>query len=210
MIKFDTSPVCLTSPTKSHKDLESANRLVVLVPMDIDYSAATRRIWELANATGMNIHLLGLCKDALEESGLRRELITMASLLQDGKIAAEAKVESGTNWLDVVRTNYKADDMLVCFAEQRTGLLRRPLRRILESNFKATVYIISDLTPQKSKPDRLLQISAWLGSMAIIIGFGVLQARVVQLPEGWLQSVLLILSIIPEFWLIWVWNSLFG
>jgi hypothetical protein len=46
--------------------------------------------------------------------------------------------------------------------------------------------------------------------MAIIIGFGVLQARVVQLPEGWLQSVLLILSIIPEFWLIWVWNSLFG
>jgi hypothetical protein len=72
------------------------------------------------------------------------------------------------------------------------------------------VYIISGITPQKPKPNRFLHISAWLGSIAIIISFGVLQAKVVQLPEGWLQSVLLILSIVPEFWLIWVWNSLFN
>jgi hypothetical protein len=120
------------------------------------------------------------------------------------------KVNLGTNWLDIVKTSYKADDMIVCFAGQPTGFLRKPLSQILEANFKATVYILSGLTPQKSKPNRLLQLGAWLGSTVIILGFGILQARVIQLPEGWLQSVLLILSILPEFWLIWVWNSLFG
>lgn len=208
-MKLDLIPPSLTYAADSIVE-ESARRLIVLVPTGIDYSAATRRIRELTNSTGMNIRLLGLCKDAAEESDLRRELITMASLLQDGKTVVETKVDVGANWLDVVKTNYSAEDMLVCFAEQRTGLLRRPLSQILGSNFKATVYIVSGLTPQSSRPNRLLQVGAWLGSIAIILGFGLLQAQIVQLPEGWLQSVLLVLSIVPEFWLIWIWNSLFG
>ena len=208
MNKLDINPTTLTYTV--HPGVDATHALLVLVPTTIDYSAATRRIWELANATGMNVQLLGLCKDAAEESGLRRELITMASLLQDGKIAAEVKIDIGTNWLDVVKYNAKANDMLVCFAEQRTGLLRRPLSQILQSNLKATVYIISGLTPQKTKPNRLLQISAWLGSSAIILSFGALQANLVRLPEGWLQSTWLILSIIPEFLLLWFWNGLFG
>lgn len=208
-MKLELVPPSLTYSADSIVE-ESACRLIALVPSGIDYSAATRRIRELANTTGMNIQLLGLCKDAAEESNLRRELITMASLLQDGKTVVETRVDVGTNWPEVVRTSYRAEDILVCFAEQRTGLLRRPLRQILGSNFKATVYIVSGLTPQKSRPNRLLQIGAWLGSIAIILGFGLLQAKIVQLPEGGLQSVLLVLSIVPEFWLIWIWNSLFG
>jgi hypothetical protein len=209
MIKFEIQPTVLEY-TDSNMDVACVRRLIVLIPTDIDYSAATRTIWELANATSMHVQLLGLCKDTTEEPRFRRELITMVSLLQGGKISAEAKVNIGTNWLDIVKTNYRANDMIVCFAGQRTGILRRPLSQILESNFKATVYILSERTPQKPQSNRLLQISAWLGSIGLIIGFGILQAKVVQLPEGWLQSSLLILSIIPEFWLIWAWNSLLG
>lgn len=209
MSKLDLHPTPLSYSIQPDMDPACVGRLIVLIPAGTDYSAVTRRIWELANTTSMNVQLLGLCEDAAEESGLRRQLVTLASLLQDGKIAAKANVEIGTNWLEVVKTHYKTDDVLVCFAEQRTGLLRRPLSQILESNFRATVYIISGLTSYTSKPNRLLQISAWLGSIVIIIGFGVLQANVIQFPAGWLQSILLILSIVPEFWLIWFWNSLF-
>ncbi|MBN2118272.1 MAG: hypothetical protein JW730_16980 [Anaerolineales bacterium] len=205
MIKLDRSSISLTYPSNSVAHLETVRHLVVLVPANADCSAATRRIWELAHTTSMQVRLLSLCTDTAEESNLRRELITRASLLQDGKISVEAKVEIGTNWLDVVKNNYKAGDMIVCFAEQRTGLLRKPLSQILEANFDATVYILADNAPQKPKINRLSQMSAWLGSIVIIIGFGLLQAKIVQMPEGWLQNVLLILSIIPEFWLIWVW-----
>jgi hypothetical protein len=210
MNKLGTNPVALTYAVHPAEDVACAHRLIVLVSTNIDYTAATRRIWELTKATGMQVQFLGLCKDAAEESSLRRDLVPMVSLLRDVKVATEARVEIGMNWLDAVKTNYETGDMIVCFAEQRAGLWRRPLGQILESNFKATVYILSDPMPQTIKPDRLSQIVAWLGCIGIVIGFGILQSMVVQLPEGWIQSTLLILSIIPEFLLIWVWNGLFG
>jgi hypothetical protein len=207
MIKFGTSPVPLTYSADSDETLESGRRLIVLVPAHIDFNAATQRIWALAQSSGMQIQLLGLSKDATEESGLRRQLVTMASLMQDGRICAEAKVEAGTNWVEALKPNYKAGDVIVCFAEQRTGLLQKPLSQILESSFNATVYILSGLAPQKPKTNRLAQISTWLGVIGIVAGFGILQAKIVQLPTGWFQNTLLILSLIPEFWLIWVWDS---
>jgi hypothetical protein len=210
MNKLETNPVALSYAVKPATDVVRAHRLIVLVSIDIDYTAATRRIWELANSTGMHVQLLGLCKDVAEESSLRRDLVPMVSLLRDVKIATEARVEIGMNWLDAVKTNYETGDMIVCFPEQRAGLWRRPLSQILESNFKAIVYILSDPTPPTSKPNRLSQILAWLGCIGIVIGFGILQSTVAQLPEGWVQSALLILSIIPEFLLIWLWNGLFG
>lgn len=204
------SVVSTFPPVPVNTTLETARRLIVLLPADIDYSAATRQIWELTNATGMHVQLLGLCEDRVQEPALRRTLVGMASLLQDSRICAEAKVDIGTNWMAVVKSNYRPGDAIVCFAEQRTGLLHRPLSQVLESNFKATVYILSSPVPQKVKSNALSQISAWLGFIVIIIGFGVLQANIVQLPKGWLQGVLLTLSLLPEFLLIWVWNGRFG
>lgn len=210
MNKLDTNPIAQTYVVQPASHTPCGHRLIVLVSPDIDYAAATPRIWELANATGMHIRLLGLYEDAADESSLRRELVTMASLLRDGRIAAEARVGAGTNWLEAVKSNYETGDMIVCFAEQRSGIWRRPLSQILESNFKGTVYILSGLRPHTEKTNRLSQILAWVGCLIIIIGFGILQTRLVQLSEGWFQSVWLILSILPEFLLIWFWNGLFG
>lgn len=208
MIKLDPSPTSLTYKPNSDVDLGCPGRLLVLVPTDIEYSAATRRIWELAHATGMPVRLLGLCRDATEEPRLHRELVTMASLLQDSRVHTEANVDIGTSWMEAVKCHYQPGDMIVCFTEQRTGLLQRPLGQVLESNFKATVYILSGHTLEKPKSNTLPQIAAWLGFIALIAGFGILQANLVRLSEGWLQNVLLSLSITLEFWLIWVWNRL--
>lgn len=210
MIKIDLGPSSLAHAPNLNLDLESTHRLIVLVPSDMDCSATTRRIWKLADATKMHIQLLALCKDAAEEQSLRRTLITMTSLLQHGGVCVDATVAIGTNWVLAVKNNYGPGDVIVCFAEQRTGLLQRPLSQVLESNLKATFYVLSDPTPRTSKSNKHLQAISWLGFIGIILGFGLLQTRVLQLPESSLQSVLLILSIIPEFWLIWVWNSLFG
>jgi hypothetical protein len=51
---------------------------------------------------------------------------------------------------------------------------------------------------------------AWSGFLGILISFFVLQINIVQVSKGGLQNILLILSIIPEFWLLLVWNSQFG
>jgi hypothetical protein len=209
MIKFDAHSASLTYPTNTYPNVETARRLIVLVPAHTDFSAATRRIWEITHATGVHVQLLGLCS-AAEESRLRRELATMASLLQDGRACVDTQVVVGSNWMDAVARLYETGDAIACFAEQRTGLLQKPLSQVLESNFKTTVYILSVLAPQKPKPNAISRVSAWLGFLAIIAGFGLMQARVVQLPDGGFQNMLLVLITVPELWLIWVWNGWFG
>ena len=195
----------------SHVDPESAHRLIVLVPdSDLDYAAATRRVWELASELGTRIQFISLYKDTARESSLRRQLVTMSAMVQDGNVSAEAKVEFGNNWVNVVKSNWQAGDMIVCFAEQHAGPLHRPLSQILESNLNFPVYILSGLYPQKSKSNWLSQVIVWSGFIGIIICFGILQVKIVQLPEGGFQNALLIFSIIPEFWLILVWNILFS
>lgn len=197
--------------TATHlEDLGQSHRLIVLIPADTGYADVTRRIWELANATNSTIQLLGLCRDSSQEASLRRQLVTMSALIRDAKVSVQIKVEIGTSWVDAVKRHYQTGDMIVCTAGQRTGIRRKPLSQILESNFKAPIYILSDLSQEPAKSDRLSQVIAWLGFMGIVVGFFILQARIIELSDDGFQTVLLALLLVPEFWLIQVWNNLFG
>ena len=192
-----------------HVEPDSTHRLIVLIPDGLDFHAATPRVWELANNTRMHVQLLGLVKDVVEELSLHRSLVTMAALIQDGRIHTEAKTEIGTNWLDLVKCNYRAGDMIVCFAEQRTGLLHRPLSQMIQSRWNAPLYIMSGLCPQeRTRTNWLNQFWAWSGSIGIIAVSALFQIRITSLSQDWTQTVLLIMSVLAEIWLIWGWNSL--
>ncbi|HEX6270297.1 MAG TPA: hypothetical protein VFZ43_08690 [Anaerolineales bacterium] len=210
MTKFDSASPSLTYPTAWPFDGERYYRLMVLVPADADYTAATRRIWELAITTGMHVQLLGLCKDVGLEPSLRRQLVTMSALMGNGKVSTEVKVEIGANWVEVVKRHYQTGDMIVCFAEQRAELLHRPLNQMLEANLDAPVYILSGLyTREYSGLSWASEAIAWIGSIGIIVGFFLFQSRIALVPTDWIQTSLLILIVIFEFWLILVWNNLF-
>ena len=192
--------------------IEPAGRLIVLIPADIDYSLAMKRLWEIAVATGMNIQLISLCKDLSQEPSLRRELVTISALIRDGRVRVDATVEIGTNWVEVVKRTLQPGDRIVCFAEQQVGLFHRPLSQILQSNMKMPVYILSGLTSPDASTfsNWLSQLMAWVGSIGIIAGSTLLQIRIASLSQDWAQTTLLILSVIGEAWLIWGWNSLFS
>ncbi len=209
MTHIDSIPPSLTSFTASLSLLEPAQRLIVLVPdLEWDYIPAIHRIWELANFQSARVMFISLCKDPKQEFSLRRALVILSAMVQDGKITVEMNVEIGMNWVDVVKRNYEMGDTVVCFAEQRVGLLHKPLSQILQSNLKIPVYILSGLYRQNS--DWLSQVIVWSGFIAISIGFYMLQAKIVQIQKDWFQNILLIFSIIPELGLIWAWNNLFS
>ena len=210
MTKIESIPPSLTSSTTSLSGPKAARRFVVLLPdLEWEFIPAIHRIWELADAQHAHVLLLSLSKDSRQELGLRRALIILCAMLQDGRIPVETKVENGTNWVDVVRSNYQTDDMIVCFAEHRAGLLQKPLSQILETNLSIPVYVVSGVYIPKPKSNRLADVTAWLGSIGIIAGFGLLQVKMMQVPEGWVQTLLLIIGVISEIWLIWVWDSRF-
>lgn len=204
----ETQPGVSTFPPVSGTTaVGSPGHLIVMIPADVDCDPARQRILELARARGMHIELLGLCTDVTEELASRRRLVTMASLMEAGKTNVEVRVECGTNWIEAVEASYQTGDAIVCFAEQRTGLLHRPLSQMLEANFDATVYILAGPARDTSSRNRLFQVGAWAGFLGIVVCFGMLQAKIVQIQEGWVQNILLILSTTAEFWLIWLWNG---
>jgi hypothetical protein len=186
---------------------ETAGRLLVLVPPDPDYGAATQRIWELAVATGRSVQLVSLCKDRAKEPSLRRQLVLMSALVGDSGVSTGAKVEMGTNWVDAVKRNYHTDDIIVCFADQREGFLHKPLDEILEENLEAPIFILSGLYPQRL--NLLSLIVLWVGMISIITGAFFLQIQITSLLRDWPQTIVLIVSVIAEFSLIWIWNALF-
>ncbi len=186
-------------------------RLLVLVPDDLVYGNTTRRIWELAVATGRHVQLLSLCTDRTQELSLYRRLVILSALIAERKIFAGAKVEIGRNWLDIVKRSYQAGDIIVCFTEEHTRFLQKPLKKVLESELDAPVYILFCLHSQKQARSKVLRlILFWVGIVNIIAGAFLLQIRILSLSREWAPTTLLILAVVVEFWLIWVWNKLFS
>lgn len=211
MTKIALSPMVMTLPSGPLPELKSVRRLIVLVPpLEVDLSAVTRRLWELANATGKHFLLVGLYRDAMEEPSLRRELVTMSAMVNDGKMTAEIEVVFGRDWVDAVRARWQVGDMVVCFEEQRVGLSHRPLSQLLQSDLDIPLYILTGLYPQNDpRTGWPARGAAWIGSITIILGFFILQVMFADLANSW-ASILQVFSIIVEAWLILVWNGLFG
>ncbi len=134
----------------------------------------------------------------------------MAALMQDASLLVEIRIEIGTRWVEAVKRHYRLGDLIVCMAGQRLGHWRQPLSQFLESNVDAPVYILSGTQISRQPANGWRKAISWSGFLGIIVGFFVLQVRVAQLPKDGLQTVLLIALLIPELWLICVWNSLFS
>src|SRR5215213_9135034 len=207
MNKLDYKHQSASLSFASASDLEPARRLIVLVPsLETDLTSVTRRVWELANVTGAHVQFLSLCQDEAQEPSVRRRLVTMAAIVNYGNVSAEADVAFGNNWVNAVKSRCQAGDIVVCFAEQRAGLLQRPLSQMLQSDLDVPLYILSGLYPQSERRSGWpAQASTWLGSLAIIIGFFVLQTRIDLPAQDWAQTILTLLSIAVEVWLVWFW-----
>ena len=211
MNKLDVSPPTFTVFPASFSDLQPVRRLIVLVPeSEVDSALAVRKIWELANALESRVQFLGLSKDAEHEPSVRRQVVTLSAMVGDENIPVESKIEIGNDWLNAVKSEWHEGDVIVCYAEHRSGLTRRPLSQILESNLNATVYVLGGFHQEvHMRASWIFNTLAWAGSIAIILGFFWLQSKLGQFSTDWAYSTLLYISLIAEAGSIWAWNSLF-
>jgi hypothetical protein len=211
MNKLDSQPVSLTLSPPSHSSLERSQRLIVLIPyLEADLTIAAQRIWELANAMGAHVLFLGLYTEIVQELSLRRQLVNLSAIVRSGGISTEIEVVLGRDWVETLRQRLQADDTVVCFANQRFGPSNTPLSHVLQSNLPAPVYILSGLDAQfHPRSQWLAQIAVWTGSIAIMVGFFLLQVKMDHLAKDWAHNLLLMLSIPIEIWFVWIWNSLF-
>jgi hypothetical protein len=192
--------------------LTTPRRLIVLVPPTYGEDVnLTQQIWALAFELHLTVLFFGLCPDPVEEPGLRRRLVTMAASLQEEGVSAETRVELTGDWPGRLKLIYRPGDVIMCHAEQRTGMWSQPLSEVLTSKLKLPVYVLSGFYPQTSPLSRFVSaLVFWGGSLAIIAGFFWVQVKLDQLPRDWAHNILLYLSVVTEAGVIWFWNSLFG
>lgn len=187
----------------SRSDLEPGRRLIVPVPSpEADLTSVAKRVWELANTTGSQVRFIGLCNDAVQESGFRRALATLTAMVNSGSVSAESEIVYGKNWVAAIRSRLQPGDTLVCWREQRTELLHAEL--------DVPIYFLFQLDHRsETRSTWLTQALLWGGFLAIIVGFFILQVEINRSAQGW-ATILQLLSIAGEFASVWLWNSLLG
>ncbi len=191
------SPTFAVSPEPKH-------RLLVLVPdSEANISSAAKKILELANALGSQVHFLGLYRDEAREPSLRRQIISISSM-----VGGETKIEFGKDWLEIIEPNWSEGDAIACIGEQQVGLAKRPLSHVLESRLKATVYVFTEFQV-KPRQNWLASALGWGGSLALIALFSLAQVKLTSAPQVWQYTALLYLSIFAEAGSVWAWNNLF-
>lgn len=208
---------CNTSPSTG------AARLVVVIREAEEEALLAGRIQELAESRGLAPLLVGVVPDAAKEAELRRRLVTIAAFLKESKAhagltfqqaamvsAPQIQIERGRDWINKVRALVRPNDTLACYSEDAAGLLERPLSDILSCGLNMPVYTFGGLRPERPGHHYLSHAASWLGSLASIVGFLILQARIVIGVQGWAQSALLLVALLAEVGVVWFVNSVTG
>ncbi len=186
------------------------SRLVVLVPdCDIDETELASRIWKMASSHRLGVLFLGLSRTISEEASLRRRLINLSALTRDPSITVETRLEFGKDWLVVLRSFLGIEDVLIFLTGHNLNGRGKPSMETL-SVLGVPVWPMEGLYDLRttSSFSRSSEVAFWAVSLMIIIGFSVIQTKILRLQGDWSLDVLLSLTLLVEIGLIYAWHHL--
>lgn len=187
------------------------SRLVVVIAAVSEPATLARRVLSQTTNGIQPILMLGVAPSSAAESELRRSLVAVEAFVAAQGHRVELQTASGRAWLEKVRPQFRPADLIACYEEEGAGISRQPLSDVLSRGLQVTVHDLTDtLRPFSSRRALLPQVVAWLGSIALIAGFLVLQAKIVVELQDWTQTITLLITLVPEIALIWLWNSILG
>jgi hypothetical protein len=190
-------------------------RLVVLVPEQVlSEGRMARQVWQLAQTNHSQILLVARIQSSDQEMTARRQLATLASLLEDVWHHVEIKVVSAKSWIPALETITHPGDLLVCHKEQEVfGRMNRhqPLSTLLEQQFNLPVFILSGFSQKEKRSishSYFKPVLIIAGFVLILVSFFMFEIRIDHLLKGTLGEILLIGISLIEFGLIWLLNNL--
>lgn len=187
--------------------LPPSQRLVVILPdADIDILSLPKRIWELAAPDRRQVLLL--TKPCREENEFRARmnLTTLASIIRDSRVVVHTQVVMDTSLERAACKSLQPDDVLVCFEEHRVHYFLKNVRlaEILAKKTQMPVYTlkgpVSEMTGAISA--RLSDFLLLVLCITTLIAFFVLGAWIDHNTSGTPQTVMQVLSVIAEVWIL--------
>jgi hypothetical protein len=192
--------------------LPPAQRLVVLVPTGLnDEATLAQHIWTLARTRSLSVLYVGRVARPQDEPSLRRRLALLAALTRDNDgVTADFRLSVGGDWLERVRASWRPGDLVVCHAEQRAawGWTGQTLPQALANGLGTPVYTLTGFcAPEANELEQIgRRVLFWAGAAALTAGFFWLQINVQRLAQDWMQTLVLMGTVVVEFSLLAVWN----
>ena len=188
-------------------------RLVVLVPgQGLEALALAQWLASPVSLHQPSILFLSVVQSLKEEPCARLQLSDLIALTRGFPVKVELELIMGKSWVDAVCEVWQPGDLVICYAGQTISIpggTRYPLGVALSNRLDAPVFALTGLyrEPLRRPRTRAAEVAWWGVALALAAAFGVLQIRISQNVMGWASQSLLILSVLAEVTLLWIWNQ---
>jgi hypothetical protein len=219
-IDFSKLSVVITgSPTKTladHSALLTVKRLIVVVPNeDVDEAQLSRQIWNLAANYRLDVLLISIVSNNQESMSALRRLTTIAGMTRASQFKVEKQVVFSNRWDRALRPYWQQTDMILCPDEKTVSTLFGKvlsLSQALSDRLKVPVYTFCGLYHPSTRQVSpwLRQLPFWIGFLVIVSIFFYFEADVDQIAHGWVGQTLLVMVILIEIGLIYIWTLIAG
>ncbi len=189
-------------------------RLIVLVPESLAGNAdLVKKIYWMALRDHSDVFYLALVDEEETQLTVTRGLATMKALTAHPEICVGSKIVTSQRLVSTLCDLHQPGDVIVCHEGQfaRDGFLNAiPIQDLLASALQAPTITVSGFyRPWRALTRRwLLGLVFWLGCLAILAGFGVLEFQVNRLMPGLTGTLLVMFLLAGEFAAFWAWNHL--
>jgi len=188
-------------------------RLVILVPgQGLEALALAQWLASPVSLHRPSILFLSVVQSLNEEPCARLQLSDLIALTSGFLVKIESELILEKNWVDAVCEVWQPGDLVICYAGQTISIpggTRYPLGVALSNRLDAPVFALTGLyrEPLRRPRTRATEVAWWGVALALVAAFGVLQAWISQHVMGWANQILLILSVLAEVGLLWIWNQ---
>jgi len=207
----------MNNPDVTNNNLSTPrSRLIVLVPGGvIEASRFAQQVRWLAMQQQRNVLFLAMTDQDADELSTGRFLATLVALTGDPLFEVSSRQVAASDWVRAIYTVYQPEDRIVCHAGQLApaGFGKGfPLEEYLREEKHLQVYILNGLYPHEAKHtlDWLKGVGFWLGSLAILGLFSLVEFRIDHLMVGVTRLLILGVLLALEAGLIYELNKYTG
>jgi hypothetical protein len=200
----DTYRLDVSLPSTTDIPGEAYTRLVVLVPDGVlDYGKLVQELSMLITPSVSEMVLVGLGQRRSSSPASRR-LAGLASITQDLLVPQSKKVFDVSSWAEAVQMVAQPGDLIVCQADRRGDRLVEELLQVAAS----PVHLLTGLQPPlQTRLARVLKSLIFnLFPFIVVAAFFWLQVQIDAQNTGLIRTLILIMSVLVELGVIFVWS----
>ncbi len=210
----DDLPASETVLLPADPQVTSLRRILVLLPDGrIDQERLVSRVQHLVEYTDLEVLYIGLRLGPDEDWRGFRQLAELLTASVKAGLRVQTRLLAKGEWLPILRGIVEPGDLILCHAEQSARQSKDPYGTLgwwVASSLNVPVYVLSGMYTQ-SLPypvSSALRLAFRIAPILIVAGFFWIQVQIDKLVTGLTHTLVLSLSVLIEFGLVFLWSYL--